>query len=32
MIKAAEKFGFTAKGVKANKPEDIFDLRQLLVY
>lgn len=23
-IKAAEKLGFTAKGVKANKPEDIF--------
>nr|WP_284681071.1 peptidase domain-containing ABC transporter [Aceticella autotrophica] len=24
LIKAAEKLGFTAKGVKANKPEDIF--------
>jgi ATP-binding cassette subfamily B protein len=26
LIKAAEKLGFTAKGIKANKPEDIFDL------
>ncbi|GAA0866474.1 peptidase domain-containing ABC transporter [Paraclostridium tenue] len=25
VIKAAEKLGFSAKGVKANKPEDIFD-------
>lgn len=25
LIKAAEKLGFTAKGVKANKPEDIFN-------
>ncbi|WP_348771619.1 cysteine peptidase family C39 domain-containing protein [Aceticella autotrophica] len=24
LIKAAEKLGLTAKGVKANKPEDIF--------
>ncbi|WP_431731819.1 cysteine peptidase family C39 domain-containing protein [Aceticella autotrophica] len=24
LIKVAEKLGFTAKGVKANKPEDIF--------
>lgn len=25
LIKAAEKLGFTAKGVRANKPEDIFN-------
>ncbi|NFV14383.1 ABC transporter CbaT, partial [Clostridium sporogenes] len=24
IIKAAEELGFTAKGVKANKPEDLF--------
>lgn len=32
LIKSAEKLGFTAKGVKANKSEDIFGLWQLLVY
>ncbi|CAK9331866.1 cysteine peptidase family C39 domain-containing protein [Thermoanaerobacter kivui] len=26
LIKSAEKLGFTAKGVKANKSEDIFGL------
>jgi ATP-binding cassette subfamily B protein len=32
LIKAAEKLGFTAKRVKANKSEDIFNLWQLLLY